>query len=378
MKLRPMLIALAALALLLRLAAYKALSLPFGTLADAMCQYDCGWYLRIADKGYMADAEFANFGHYPHFAFFPLFPLLLRIGLILLPGAGDLSAQAFAGMVVANILYFGCMVMTLLYAQRTRPNMDPRLLIVVLVLAPYGYFFSSVYTEGLFAGLLLLACLTLAERRAMACAVVIALLCATRPTGVIMLLPLGLERAAYLWQGRTRPDRVALLAETLMPLAIAPLGLSLFMALQYAESGDAMAFSHVQILWDRHWVGPLAMLRHGFGQWDWTNLLDPKAQPSQSYDAAWAVLGLAVSAGLALRRRFTEAWVMAACVLLPLATGLHSLARFVGTNPIFLLVLTGWLQHVRRGMTLAVVVAGLVVLHAATLELWFVAANSAY
>ena len=378
MTLRPSLIALAVLAVVLRLAAYKALSLPFGALADAMCQYDCGWYLRIAEKGYMANAEFANYGPIPHFAFFPLYPLMVKFAFVLMPETDSMLGQEVAGMVVSNLTFLGFILAALLYAQRTRPDLNLRLLIPLLVLSPYGYFFSSVYTESLFALLLILACLMLAERRAMACAVVCALLCATRPTGVIMLLPLGIERALHLWEGRRRSDRVELLAETLLPLAIAPLGLSLFMALQYAEIGDAMAFSHVQILWDRHWVGPLAMLEQGFGEWDWWKLLDPKAAPSQSYDAAWAVIGLAVSAGLAIKRRFVEAWVLAACVLLPLATGLHSLARFVGTNPFFLLVLAGWLGRIRSGLVLAVVFAGLVVIHAATLELWFVAANSAY
>ena len=65
-------------AVLLRLAVYAALAAPYGGLAEAMCQFDCGWYERIALAGYGADAEWPPNGSLPHWAFFPLYPLLLR------------------------------------------------------------------------------------------------------------------------------------------------------------------------------------------------------------------------------------------------------------------------------------------------------------
>jgi len=283
-----------------------------------------------------------------------------------------------AGMVASNLLYLGFILTALAYARRTRPALDQRVLLLVLLLSPYGYFFSAVYTEGLFNLLLLAAVMMLAERRMLACAALTALLCATRPTGVLMLLPIGLECLHHLWQGRTRPDRVALLGETLLPLAIAPLGLSLFMAAQYIAVGDGMAFSHAQILWDRHWVGPITMLVHGITQLDWANLLDPKAPPSQSYDAAWAILGLLLAGFLAWRRRFVEAWLLAAGILLPASTALHSLPRFVATSPFVLLTLAQAIARVRVPRIRLAIFIVLGLLHLATLGLWFIGANSAY
>jgi len=378
MKLQRPLIAMAILAVLWRLALYKLLSLPFGALTDAMCQYDCGWYLRIGYSGYGADAEFANYGSLPHWAFFPLFPLVLRVFFTVMRTTSELASQEAAGMVASNLLYLGFILTAFAYARRTRPALDQNLLLLVLILAPYGYFFSAVYSEGLFSMLLLGAMLMLAERRILLAAALIALLCATRPTGVLMLVPLAVERMRHLWQGRLRADRVELLGETLLPLAIAPLGLSLYMAAQYVATGDAMTFSHVQVLWDRHWIGPLAMLSHGLAQWDWANLIDPKAPPSQSYDAAWALAGLALAAKLAWRRRFVEAWFLAAGVLLPASTALHSLPRFVATSPLVLLTLAEWMGRVTNRLTFAALCTTLALLHAATLGLWFVAANSAY
>ncbi|MDR3524103.1 MAG: mannosyltransferase family protein [Acetobacteraceae bacterium] len=375
---RSALAALAVLAVLLRLTVYWLAAQPFGPFADTMCQYDCGWYLRIGFSGYGADAEFANYGALPHWAFFPLFPLLLRLSFALLHATADLASQEVAGMVAANLLYVGFILTAFAYASRTRPTLDRRLLLLVLVVSPYGYFFSAVYTEGLFNLLLLAAVMMLAERRMLACATLTALLCATRPTGVLMLLPIGIERLRHLWRGRTRPDRMALLGETLLPLAIAPLGLSLFMAAQYISVGDGLAFSHVQILWDRHWIGPLTTLTHGMMQEDWANLLTPTAPPSQSYDAAWALLGLGLAGFLAWRRRWMEAWLLAAGILLPASTALHSLPRFVATSPFVLLTLAQAIARVQLPHGRLAIFILLAVLHLATLGLWFIGANSAY
>ena len=378
MKLPRNLILLAVTAVLLRTLVYKIASLPFGDFADAMCQYDCGWYLRIAASGYSADADFANFGSLPHWAFFPLFPMLLRLPMAVFPNTGALFGQEVAGLFAAGVLYLGFILIALLYAKRTRPALDPRLLLAVLILSPYGYFFSAVYSEGLFNLLLLAALLMLAQRRVMAAAVFTALLCATRPTGVIMLVPIAVERLTHLWRNWNRENRIALLGETLLPIAVAPLGLSLFMAVQYVAMGDALAFSHVQLLWERHWSGPLSTLAAGLAAWDWPKLFDPTAPPSQSYDAAWALLGLAVAGFLAWRRRFAEAWVLSVGVLLPAATALHSLPRFVATSPFVLFTLAQAISRLRGRLALVAVFTILTLLHAATLWLWFIAANSAY
>ncbi len=371
-------ILLAVTAVLLRTLVYKLASLPFGRFADAMCQFDCGWYLRIAASGYGANADFANYGALPHWVFFPLFPLLLRLPLAVFPNTGELFGQEVAGLFAAGLLYLGFILVALLYARRTRPALDQRLLLAVLILSPYSYFFSAVYTEGLFNLLLLGSLLLLAERRVLAAAICTALLCATRPTGVIMLAPIAVERLTHLWRNWKSSDRIALLGETLLPIAIAPLGLSLFMTAQYVAIGDGLAFSHMQLLWNRHWVGPFAMMAQGLRAWDWSNLLDPRALPSQSYDAAWALIGLGLAGFLAWRRRFAEAWVTGASVLLPLATGLDSMARFVATSPFFLFTLAGAISRLQARWALATVFVVLALLQAATLGLWFVAANSAY
>jgi hypothetical protein len=90
------------------------------------------------------------------------------------------------------------------------------------------------------------------------------------------------------------------------------------------------------------------------------------------------LLGLALAGWLAWQKRFVEAWVMLAGVLLPASTALHSLPRFVATAPFFLFALAETMARLPGRLSLALTFALLALLHTATLGLWLVGANSAY
>lgn len=370
---RARILVFAGIAILVRLSLYRMAAIPFGGLSTAMCEYDCGWYVRLATEGYRSDSTFADYVAIPNWAFFPLLPLLLRAALAIIP-----MGPYFVGLLVSNALFLAFVVVADTYLRRTRTETDPLLWVVFVVLFPFTFIFSAIYTEGLFALLTLLVLLALRQKRILLAAGITALLCATRPTGVLMLPLIILDRTQHFWKGRMRPDRMTLLGETLLPIAIAPLGLSLYMFAQYLMTGDALAFNHVQVLWYREWHGPLYYLATGFAEWDWWRVLEPKGPPSQSYFAFWAVLGLVASGWMAWRRRFAEAWLCAASILLPLSSALHSMPRFVATSPFFLFVLFEFLLTVRNRLAVSALfgVAGL--LHGVVIVGWFISANALY
>ena len=345
---RAALLGLIAGAVLLRLAIYAALAAPYGGLAEAMCQFDCGWYERIALAGYGADAEWPPHGSLPHWAFFPLYPLLLRgaVAVTTLP-------PRLAGILLSSLCLAGFMAAGATYLRQTRTGQaHPARFIVLAAVMPLGLFFTALYTEALFALLVTLALLGLAQARPAAGAVAAALASATRPTG-ILLAPLFAVR------GLLALRRKGLRA--LLPAAIAPLGLAAYMAAQWISVGDPLAFSHVQVLWDRAWRGPHVYLWEGLAAWDWWQLGGlTMAHPSRSFFAAWGLLGLAAALWLALRRRWAEAWLLAGSLLLPAATGLDSLPRYVACNPVFLFAVHDLLARLDRraaAVTLAVLAA---------------------
>jgi hypothetical protein len=335
-----------------------------------MCQYDCGWYVRLAAEGYRSNSEWDTLGPVPNWAFFPLYPILLRATTALLNMSGE-----FSGLVLSNLLFAGFVFAGAMYLRRTRPGINPLWWVLFAVSFPFGFTFSAVYTESLFALLTVCVLIALQDRRLLLAAVLTALLCATRPTGVLMIPIILAHCARMLWQA---PDRRAVLGEALLPLAIAPLGLSAFMLYQYLVIGDALAFNHVQLLWGREWVGPLVNLGRAFAGWDWGRILAWHGDASRSYAASWAVLGLVVSGVLAWQRRFTEAWLLAASVLLPLSTAMHSLPRFVATNPFFLFACCAGLAQLRTPRVRAAIYGGFGAAQAAVLVGWFLASNALY
>ena len=313
-------VALIAALVLLRLAVYAVLAAPYGGLAEAMCQFDCGWYERIALAGYGADAEWPPHGSLPHWAFFPLYPLLLRAAVTVT----GLEAR-LAGILLSSLCLAGFMAAGIAYLRATRRDRAmPERFVVLVAVMPFGMFFSALYTEALFALLATLALLGLATARPGAGSLAASLASATRPTGVLLA-------PVFALRGLLALPREGIAA--LLPAAVAPLGLAVFMAAQWIAVGDPLAFSHVQVLWDRAWRGPHVYLWEGLASWDWAHLAGPMAQPSRSFFAACGLLGLAAALWQASRRRWAEAWLLAAGVLLPASTGLELAAAFRRLQP---------------------------------------------
>ncbi len=335
---------IAVAATLLRVAIYVALAWPFGDMATAICHHDCEFYGRIAQQGYGSDAHYHDRGFYPNLAYFPALPLLMRAGTAL-TGAGKVAVgMAVAALALAAIAGLGGA-----YVERSRPDGTMRLWLLSLLVAPYGFYFSIPYTEGLFAAAAMGVLLARQLRLPLLAALFAAAGSATRPTGVILSLLVVADQAAAFWRRRGERPRMLVLAEVLPPVALCGLGLSAFMAWQAWTLGDPFAFSRVQAIWDRRWLGPLTWLRLGWRVQDWGNLLGPFRIQSFTFNAAAGMLGLAAGLWLAARRRFAEAWLCLAAILLPLGSGLHSMPRFVGANPAFLLACYDALASLRRG-----------------------------
>lgn len=326
------LITLIAGAVLLRLGAYALVSGGLGH----MCQWDCGWYNGIVAQGYNT-APLASGPEYSraNWAFFPLWPLLVWAGT-----QTGLTAET-AGLVLANIFFAAALVVGVFYlAKRTATPPDLGLAAFILCF-PYSLYFSVPYTESLFALLALGALYTLTtNRRALACALT-GLLAATRVTG-ILLFPVLVwcysNPAWTAWRTGQRKAAVALLADAILPLSLAPLGLALFSAYLHAHTGDGLAFSHIESAWQRDIEFPPLVLAHGLLQWDFPQFLAFKSQ-SASFSALCGLATFGLSLYLARRGLWAEAVFLLLSVLLASAAGLTSLQRYTLANPVTLVFL---------------------------------------
>ncbi len=122
---------------------------------------------------------------------------------------------------------------------------------VVLVFAffPTTFFFRMAYSESVFLFFSILAFYGMDRRwRLWQIAVLVGFATATRPVGVVLILPLVVD----IYRRAQRPWLAGL---WLMPLAC--WGLMAFMAYQWLEFGDALAFARTQADWHRRPPVPL-------------------------------------------------------------------------------------------------------------------------
>ena len=323
--------AVAAALIAFRLAAYAALA-PNG-LARDLCQWDCHWYLSIAESGYDLAPHLVRGLWQANWAFFPLFPLLVRLTTVLTG-----IAPFITGVAVATLALWAFAVLGWLYRVRTRPEASPWPWLLLLAAWPYGFYFDAAYSESLYAALTAACLLALQTGRPWLAAAACALVTATRPTGVLLAVWFGLQR---LWRARLARSPMEAV-RCLAPAALAPLGILGFMAFLWQHAGDPLAFATVQTAWGHALRNPFAVLL------DAVRAADPRSGHIGSlYLVGWALLGLAAAGWLAAKRRPAEAWLCAATVLMALLSGVvWSMPRFVACNPAFLLAAADVLEAV--------------------------------
>jgi len=328
----------------------------FGWLGDLLAapvaRWDSAWYLVIAHYGYRPEL-----GSYTSArdAFFPLYPLGLH-------ALSDLGLQAILAGVLFSLAAFALALycihrlttLELAGSGRAGSGDIAGLAVLVTALAPMAFYFSAVYSESLYLALSvgLFLC---ARRGCWAWAGALgALACATRSSGLVLLLPALMlylygpradrspdfapERppprsvgdrmhAIRVIGGRLRP-RYHLRADVLW-LALLPAGLGLYMAYLGLSGGDTLAPLHAQDVWGRHFAGPY------FGLWDGIKAAFEGARQLLSAQRAHVYYPIAagspfVSAGhnlmlLAFLLAALPLFVLALRVL-PLAYGVYAIA----------------------------------------------------
>ena len=327
-------------------------------LSDALCQWDCGWYLSIIGQGYDAAPHLVDGWSQANWAFFPLYPLLVRY----LDALTGIDPKPM-GMLLSTACFVAFAALGARYRQITRGEASPWTWLLFVFAWPFGFYFHALYTESLYAALATAALLALARDKPLAAGITTAFLGATRPTGMLLAAWIGLDG---LWKARSAGS-LAEAMRLLLPAAIAPLGLVAFMVFLYFRAGDPLAFQHIQAGWQRTGGNPLTVLADALGKFD-----PAKPRLGPFYLVGWAVAGLAASVWLLVRRRFAEAWFCGLSVLMALSSGsVFSIPRYVSASPVFLFVVGDIVGSIRRPRLRYGLLLGMAVLQVALALFWF-------
>jgi hypothetical protein len=345
----------------LTLLAVGVLSRRLGGLTPASLhlwvQWDAHWYLKIAERGYQ-ESEFLSgpaFGQ-SNVVFFPAYPLLVKVLALLVP-------THLAGLLLSNACLVAAGALLHRYVEGRAGARAARTSVQVLHLVPGSFVFSGVMTESLFLLVSLGAFLCARQRAYGRAAALAAVACATRPTGLIVVLALAVDwvagHAAREGGAGGVGERRAVEWRELLWLALAPLGLLAFMLFLHLRFGDAFAFVHVQQFWNRDvfhspWPVVLAALRSD----------DAPAQLGA------LILLLTIAALLRARRVLTPGeWVLVVLAVgLPLCTSIHGVHRYIiGLFPVHLalgVLLARWRERGREALLV------MAMLNALMMTLW--------
>jgi hypothetical protein len=283
--------------------------LPGHDFLNGFFRWDAYWYDLVAREGYGREGDPAQAA-----AFFPLYPWLARItgaaiGSHLIAGLAISHAASLAGLVY--VYRIGLMFHDQATVERA---------VVFLLCFPAAIFFSAFYTEGLYLALTAAFFYHLLRGQYGAATLAGALAAVCRPTGLVILLAALLAAAVQAIRDRSLPPRSIYL------LLLVPLALVAHMAYLHGETGDALAFVHVQAAhWARTNRFPPALVLETLRSIDWAFPRDMRN--TQIFVNVVTFLAF-VGAGLWLlaSRRDSRAWPLFGLyvlggALLPLVAG---------------------------------------------------------
>jgi hypothetical protein len=261
--------------------------LPWWAL-DVWGRWDASWYLGLAEHGYAPPAEP---GRQSNLAFFPLFPLLVRGLHALVPAAQQgVTARYLCALAVASAAALAGLALVHAWVRAEFGDAAlARRTVLVAILFPGGFFLSCAYSESTFLLASAAALHALARGRPAAAGVAGLLAALTRPTGVLLALPIAVAARRRSETATPNPRR----RRWLLAAALPPLGLLLHAANLWRVSGDPLAFLHAQVAWGRGLALPWGFLFWRPGTHPWTAPIDRAA----------IVLFLALGLALLLRER---------------------------------------------------------------------------
>ncbi len=203
---------------------------PVDVFAALWNRWDCEHYLYLATHGYVTEPT-----HAKTLAFFPVYPML--VGLLSLPGrVVPWFSPLAVGMFVSNAASFGGFYYLYRYTKKRFDPESARRAVYYAGLFCTAYFYQAAYTEGLFFFLTVASFYYFENDRPLLGAVFGAFSAGTRLTGIILA---GAGPLAF-------RERRKKFGRSLWAAAIVPLGLVVYLGINYKLWGDPLRFIEFQ------------------------------------------------------------------------------------------------------------------------------------
>ncbi|MGI8968064.1 MAG: mannosyltransferase family protein [Chloroflexota bacterium] len=276
---------------------------PLSLVIDVASRGDARYYVAAAQHGYHYSTV-----HQSSMGFYPMYPVLIRLGSLLL---GNDYVAAFT---ISTLCLFVAVALLAVWLVDHGLGTHTRRVTALLLCFPFAFFYGAMYTESLYLMLVLGAFLAAERGRWGLTALAMFLITLTRPTGIVLLLPLAILAAQH---GRRIRWKAAL------PGVAALLAQGGFMTYQYLRFGTPFAYVRAKSV--PGWAVSPSRIAHDL-------LLQGK--PGRSSALLMLVLAIAIlflTTVPGVYRRFgpTYAVYVAVAVLASLSAGLPGMHRYV-------------------------------------------------
>lgn len=223
---------------------------------DLPGRWDTGWYLTIANEGYLFLPD-AKEDYQQNIAFFPAYPMAMRYL------SAVFGRQPLWTGVVISIVAFYFALMYLLRLARSELGDEEQAVTAVLLLAayPFAVFFSAAYTESLFLLTLLGAVYHFRQNQLWRSAFWGFVCGLTRPPGCFLSVVLGLMAVAPMWDAaRWRvivppPIGWPSIGRRLLAASAPGFGMLTFSAFVYQLTGNPFQWTMQNQAWGRMYRG---------------------------------------------------------------------------------------------------------------------------
>jgi hypothetical protein len=340
---------------------------------EIWARWDSEWYLLIAERGYHLEPQMSgrNVAYEAADAtgFFPLYPGMIRgvaAALEWIPAVRGLRvtpwaprdpadpAPGGAALLLAGILISeGSLLGTILLlhnrvravtgsggiaANEPSPDRVAIFSCAALLFFPPSMFLSAVYAESLLLLLTLLCFKFLRDRRWVAASIAGALASATKPTGLLLLVPAALTVARARVAEPQTPRAAAAAAWATLP--IYPAGAAAFSLYCSRAFGDPLTWLHRQGRWRGAVSGPWRAFQR------WAEHPQIHGAHGSTVELAFAILVLSLLLAALWRRPPAESIFAAAVAVPPLCSTLWSYGRLsLQAFPLFIVMGKAMARH---------------------------------
>ncbi len=314
-----------------------------GVLADVWSAWDTGYYVTIAQHGYVA----SHAANVPKFiAFAPLYPALVAVAHAV-TGTGWIVSGQLVSAAATMVAIAGLVHLT----TPDEGTSGSGTTVLLLVAFPTAFFLLVDYPESLALALLIWTWIAVRARQWLFAGVLVAGAVMTKYYLVIAAVALLVE----VWQARSpsepgtarlpRPGRPELLRAAAVA-GPAALSIGAWMVVCNRLYGDPLAFVHVQGEWNRHFAFPWTLVATTAGNLVHWQFLDTSvASVMELFDTVTVLLLVVATVVAWLRvRRSYGALLGLALGTFTFQTILYSETREVLTLFPFFIVLSRWVD----------------------------------